>query len=80
MINVWVKSTIIVSVFALKKLLTVQCTKMKLFLQFYDICGYKKIVGQQKMSPYFGAVVGSGIGIRRDPVSWMDKIRILDPG
>jgi hypothetical protein len=43
-------------------------------LQFYDICGYKK-VGQLIFSPSFVAVVGSGI---RDRGSGIDKNQ--DPG
>jgi hypothetical protein len=62
--NVWVKSTVILSVLAKEISLPVQKLND---LQFYDICGYKKMVGQKSYPPPPRAVVGSGMDENQYP-------------
>jgi hypothetical protein len=66
MTNVWVRTTIILSVLA-KKILYL--FKKKFFaILFYEICGYKNGSTKEKFSlSSFGAVVGSGTDKNRDP-------------
>jgi hypothetical protein len=62
-------------VFWLKKI-SFACSKIKLFTQFYDICSYKKMVGQKNFTPpLLVLLLDPGSEIRKP--RWM-IIRIRD--